>query len=107
MSSDPKFRVAVRRLAEGDIPVRSDVSVVLREDGSATVDLFLEGTQTSLHCLLTPEQAEALSKALIQAADRARFADATPPKTPARPRDLLSSVKPLGKPGPRPGPRRP
>ena len=107
MSSGPKFKVTLGRLAPGGKTVTSDVCVVLKEDGSATVELHLGDGEETLRCVLTPEQAEALSQELIQAADRARFVDASPPRKPSRPRDLIASVKPGAKPAPRLGPRRP
>lgn len=50
------------------------------------VAFHLEDGEGSLSCLLTQAQAEALSNALILAADRARFMDASRPRTPLRAR---------------------
>lgn len=60
--------------------VRSDVAVVPKDDGKAMVAFHLEDASGSLSCLLTQEQAAALSNALIIAADQARFLDASRPR---------------------------
>lgn len=60
--------------------VRSDVAVVPKDDGKAMVAFHLEDGSGSLSCLLTQEQAAALSNALIIAADQARFLDASRPR---------------------------
>lgn len=60
--------------------LRSDVAVVPKDDGKAMVAFHLEDGSGSLSCLLTQEQAAALSNALIIAADQARFLDASRPR---------------------------
>ena len=72
--------------------VRSDVAVVPKDDGKAMVAFHLEDSSGSLSCLLTQEQAAALSNALIIAADQARFLDAS------RPRRRYSGLPAQGKP---------
>lgn len=60
--------------------LRSDVAVVSKDEGKAMVAFHLEDGSGSLSCLLTQEQAAALSNALIIAADQARFLDASRPR---------------------------
>ncbi|WP_293860779.1 hypothetical protein [uncultured Alsobacter sp.] len=60
--------------------VKSDVAVVPKDEGKAMVAFHLEDGSGSLSCLLTQEQAAALSNALIIAADQARFLDASRPR---------------------------
>lgn len=62
-----------------DEDIKTDVSVVDRPGRSALVAFHLEDAKGSLSCMLTQEQAEALSKALVAAADKARFVDAGKP----------------------------
>ena len=59
--------------------IKTDVSVVDRPGRTALVAFHLEDAKGSLSCMLTQEQAEALSKALVAAADKARFVDAGKP----------------------------
>ncbi len=68
--------------------VRSDVAIVPRQDGASLVAFHLEDGQGTVSCLLTQAQAEALSNALIVAADKARFFDATRPRGKAAERYL-------------------
>lgn len=68
--------------------VKSDVAIVPRQDGASMVAFHLDDGQGSMSCLLTQAQAEALSNALIVAADKARFFDATRPRGKAAKRFL-------------------
>lgn len=63
-------------MATGTTLFATDVRAVAPADGKAMVALNLDEGAASLHCMLTNDQAEALSKALIRAVDRARFIDA-------------------------------
>ncbi|MHB2167859.1 hypothetical protein [Alsobacter sp. R-9] len=62
--------------------LKSDVAIVPRTEGASMVAFHLEDGQGSASYLLTQAQAEALSNALILAADRARFHDAMRPRRP-------------------------
>ena len=74
---------------EGLRDVKSDVAIVPRTDGASLVAFHLEDEKGTVSCLLTQAQAEALSNALIKAADKARFFDATRPRG-AKARRLLA-----------------
>jgi len=62
---------------EGLADVKSDVAIVPRTEGASLVAFHLEDEKGTMSCLLTQAQAEALSNALIKAADKARFFDAS------------------------------
>jgi hypothetical protein len=80
MSVDPQS-VRIDHESDDIAPeVRSDVAVVPQADGNAMVAFHLQDGSGSLSCMLTQEQAAALSNALILAADRARFLDASRPR---------------------------